>query len=197
MNLYTVLGLSTPSANAPPLSSRDLKQAYRRALLLHHPDKAKHVATTNPKSPAAELKLRGKDGNNNTTAAPSDGPKPSVDDISHAYRVLSDPRQRAAYDRELLFSSRSPLSGGGGSDADAQKFHTGLDVVDLDDMAFDEAAGTWYRACRCGQERGYVVDEGQLEGGAELGEVIVGCGGCSLWLKVLFGVVEDEDLGPG
>jgi diphthamide biosynthesis protein 4 len=37
------------------------------------------------------------------------------------------------------------------------------------------------------------VREEDLEDAGEEGEVVVGCRGCSLWLRVLFGVVEEED----
>jgi diphthamide biosynthesis protein 4 len=49
----------------------------------------------------------------------------------------------------------------------------------------------WYRSCRCGDERGFVIMESDLEDAAQEGEIRVGCTGCSLWLRVLFGVVED------
>lgn len=52
----------------------------------------------------------------------------------------------------------------------------------------------WTRACRCGDERGYVILEEELEDaeGRGEGEVLVGCGGCSLWVRVGFGVEEEE-----
>lgn len=74
-------------------------------------------------------------------------------------------------------------------------FRTGIETVDLDDLEVDEAQGIWYRSCRCGDERGFLIKEADLEEAAEDGEVSVGCRGCSLWLKVLFGVVEDDAEG--
>jgi len=64
-------------------------------------------------------------------------------------------------------------------------------------MAYSDATGEWYRGCRCGRERGYMVSEGDLEeavGNGERkgeGEVVVGCVGCSLWVRVTFAVAEE------
>lgn len=53
---------------------------------------------------------------------------------------------------------------------------------------------TWTRAChRCGADPGFSIEEEALEAAEERGEgeVLVGCGGCSLWVRVEFGVVEE------
>ncbi|KAF2098496.1 hypothetical protein NA57DRAFT_56162 [Rhizodiscina lignyota] len=172
MNFYSILALPTPSPSTPPPSSDTLKEAYRRALLRHHPDKS----NSSPLKPASAQ---------NTPNQSS--PKPTIDEITLAFRTLSSPSLRAEHDRELRL--RKAVDGADG----AEVFHTGLDTVDLDDLEYDDDAELWYRACRCGQERGFVVDEAQLEKAAERGEgeVLVGCRGCSLWLNVLFGVVEE------
>lgn len=60
--------------------------------------------------------------------------------------------------------------------------------MDLDDLSFDEKGQMWYSECRCGDQRGFVVQEGDLEAAEEFGEVEVQCGGCSLWMRVQFGV---------
>lgn len=72
-----------------------------------------------------------------------------------------------------------------------QAFRTGVETVDLDDFEFDESRIVWYRSCRCGDERGFTIEETDLEEAAEDGELNVGCKGCSLWLKVLYGVVVE------
>ena len=74
---------------------------------------------------------------------------------------------------------------------DGKKSLPGLETVDLDDLTFDEAQAVWYRACRCGHERGFVITEGELDADAEIGEVVTGCRGCSLWLNVTFVATED------
>lgn len=74
-------------------------------------------------------------------------------------------------------------------------FRTGIETVDLDDLEVDEARGEWYRSCRCGDDQGFLVAESDLEEAVEEGELSVGCRGCSLWLKVLFGVMEEDPKG--
>lgn len=43
------------------------------------------------------------------------------------------------------------------------------------------------------EPRGYVFGEGDLEEAADFGEVMVGCLDCSLWLRVHFAVMEEDD----
>ena len=151
---YSILDL--PPENKL-LDEKALKLAYRRALLLHHPDKT----STTSKS------------------------KPSVDQITAAYKTLSDPTSRSAYDRKgTLKSSQTSET--------SSNPHTGLETVDLDDLDYDDAQGTWYRSCRCGKRRAYVITEESLEVNVDCGEIIVGCQGCSLWLRITFAAAEDE-----
>ena len=79
LDFYNILGLEE-KRHASPLNSSELKQAYKRALLLHHPDKQKSTSV-----PLAE---RG------ATVA-------TIDDIALAYTTLLDPSLRAEYDRQL------------------------------------------------------------------------------------------------
>lgn len=75
---------------------------------------------------------------------------------------------------------------------------TGEEVVDLDDLVYDEVREVYWRGCRCGDSRGFVVSEGELERGMDrngMGEVLVQCGGCSLWLRVGFGVADEDGEG--
>lgn len=127
----------------------------------------------------------------------------TIDEITTAYKTLSDPVARAEYDRELRLSRRNrPDAGDGGSDGlghgnGDDVFHTGLETVDLEDLGYADGAGEgyWYRNCRCGDLKGFFVTEGDLEREVEAGEILVGCKGCSLWLRVLFAVVEDGEEG--
>lgn len=163
---YTILNLSTRKFD-PTLTPAEVKAAYKRALLQHHPDKtpSKTAAAQNPSS-----------GDRRTAI--------TIDSIALAYKILSSPSLKSSYDAGLRTSNNAT------NEDDDKVFRTGLDSVDLDDLVFDEAGEVWTRACRCGDDRGFVVTEGELEGNLEDGELIVGCRGCSLWLRVLFGVEE-------
>ena len=165
-NYYQLLGLEARQY-APSLSAQEVKAAYRRALLQHHPDKR----SQHPVAATREI---------------SQYSSATVDDIALAYKVLSEPPLRADYDRWLRSKELN-----GGSDALRNRTHrTGLETVDLDDLVFDKDASIWRKACRCGDENGFMVSEAELERNAEDGEVIIGCKGCSLWLRVLFGVED-------
>ncbi|RPA90803.1 hypothetical protein L873DRAFT_1848633 [Choiromyces venosus 120613-1] len=127
---YEILSLPAP---APSSSSSDsaltpeaLKKAYRKALLHHHPDK----------SPSPQTKTFF-----------------SIDQITTAFTVLSNPASRSKYDQEL---HRQATTTGNGRV---------LQTVDLDDMQYDEGKEVWWRGCRCGEERGFVVTVGDLEDG--------------------------------
>jgi len=169
---YEILGLSTSSGPGRALTAQQLKAAYRRALLQHHPDKSQ------VKSEAQRPGSAQKSAKSYT-----------VDQISQAYAILSVTQLRSEYDRILKLKSSPVTSGGQKED---QAFRTGFETLDLDDLSFDEEAGVWFRGCRCGDNRGFLVREEDLEEASEDGELHVGCRGCSLWLRLLFGVVEED-----
>jgi|SRR5687767_12591207 DnaJ-class molecular chaperone len=122
-------------------------------------------------------------------AKSSSEPIHSVDQITKAWEVLSSPRLRAEYDAQL----RLTRGGLGGANGGEEPFHTGVENVDLDDLDFDEKAGSWSRSCRCGNEQGYVFTEDDLMEAADDGLLMVGCQDCSLWLRVHFAVLDDEE----
>ncbi len=180
---YEILSLSSTTfseTNDPSTTTALLKRAYRRALLNHHPDKkTPNTTTTSPPNPQQH--------HQNTI---------TIDQISTAYATLSHPPSRKAYDLSLLSQSPSRQA----TEA-AANFQTGIETLDLDDLDYeeDDKDGTtrWYRSCRCGNPRGYLFTEDDLEEAADLGELMVGCADCSLWLRVCFAVVDDEDGGDG
>jgi diphthamide biosynthesis protein 4 len=67
-----------------------------------------------------------------------------------------------------------------------------LETIDLDDLGYDEEGEIWFKSCRCGDGRGFQIRGADLEDTSDLGELHVGCRGCSLWLRVLFGVAEES-----
>ncbi|KAI6766427.1 hypothetical protein HG531_011649 [Fusarium graminearum] len=81
----------------------------------------------------------------------------TVDQITTALNVLSSPSARVAYDAALRVSRPTGAAGRDGS------FQTGVENVDLDDLAFDEDQECWYRPCRCGNEHSYEFREADLE----------------------------------
>ena len=175
---YEILSLSPTTlshADDPATTTTLIKRAYRRALLSHHPDKKTPTITTNPQ--------QHHNHHQNTF---------TIDQISTAYATLSHPPSRQAYDQTLLSQSPSPQA------TQAANFQTGIETLDLDDLNShqdDDGTTRWYRACRCGNPRGYLFAESDLEEAADLGELMVGCADCSLWLRVCFAVVDDDEGG--
>lgn len=175
-NYYQILGLGAPSTGSPSArpQSAELRRAYRNALLKAHPDKK--AATS-----AGAHTVRGY----------------TVDDVKEAYRVLDDLRSRAEYDNWVLRNPQvlhANVDGGneGGQTLSAD-FVLGLDVLDLGDFEEqDGEEGEWTRACRCGDDKGFRILEVDLEDAEQRGEkeVLVGCVGCSLWVRVGFDVEE-------
>ncbi|KZT22669.1 hypothetical protein NEOLEDRAFT_1157664 [Neolentinus lepideus HHB14362 ss-1] len=127
---------------------------YHRALLIHHPDK-QHSPSSSP------------DTNGNDT----------ITQIQAAYKTLSSPTLRAAYDRQLAHS-RIPTG-----PRPAQ-------IVSLEDFTEEEGGereGRWTYVCRCGGT--YVITEREMEDDRHL----IGCGSCSEVVWVGYEVAEDED----
>jgi len=165
---YEVLHLSR-SGDSRQLSKEEVKAAYHRALLTHHPDKARHNPTNNV-------------GSEQSTAKP----KFTVDQIVTAYQVLSDPSRRVEFNEQLIKSERLQPT----QKNEGKATHIGVETFDLDDLDHDEVNSTWFRGCRCGSEESYVLNEDDLEKESHSGEIYVGCKGCSLFIRVLFGVDE-------
>ena len=159
---YERLGI----ANCSDLTASDVKEAYRRTLLAQHPDKSKQRPTSSTHS--------------------------SIDQISTAYTTLTDPDKRAAYDRTLGKHTDAHIDNPG------DVCHAGIESYDLDDLdhrVSKEGNGMWSKTCRCGNGDGYTVTEQELERGinrtsatAEVQDVLVGCRGCSLVIRVIFNV---------
>ncbi|KAF9774282.1 hypothetical protein IL306_007737 [Fusarium sp. DS 682] len=156
--LEEVLNLTPTLLDTQHDSTPLIKRAYHQALLRNHPDK---VASSDPSTISF-----------------------TVDQITTALNILSNPSSRAAYDATLRVSRQSEKRDG--------SYQTGVENIDLDDLAFDEDQECWYRPCRCGNEHSYEFREADLEEVSDEGELVVGCLDCSLWLRVHFAVMEDE-----
>lgn len=109
--------------------------------------------------------------------------------IKLAYKTLSNDALRNQYDEELKQSfKKSGLISTG----------EGLDIVTLDDFEYDEEAGFSKDCPRCTAENGFILTEDDLaDSGTPDGlggyELIVQCNACSLWLKVKYYDLEDEE----
>ncbi|KIW17457.1 hypothetical protein PV08_04651 [Exophiala spinifera] len=171
---YDVLRLSR-GADWSRVSHEDVKSAYRRALLIHHPDKAAQVSFKKQQQQQEQEQQKPPSRN--------DSPAYSIDDIVVAYEVLADPRKRRMYDETLDKRDGSTLNR-------KDNTHIGVEAFDLEDLQYDERKNTWSKSCRCGEERGYVLTETDLDEESQDGEIYVGCRGCSLYIKVLFALEE-------
>ncbi|KAJ4399415.1 Diphthamide biosynthesis protein 4 [Neurospora sp. IMI 360204] len=194
--LYEILSLSPTSTS--DLTPALIKQAYRRALLTHHPDKS--TQHSHQKQQQSTTPNANPSSNSNSNSNGHSKPLYTIDQISHAYTTLSSPSLRTQYDAALRTASRSSFtssSHASSSHAMEEDFQTGIDTIDLDDMVFVESddngkGDTWYRSCRCGNERGFALTEEDMEENADLGEVLVQCADCTIWLRVCYVVAEDE-----
>lgn len=176
VNLYDVLNICTVDKTRH-IDSRDVKIAFRRALLLHHPDKVSKNVTS-------DKVTRG----SRTSGASA---KYTVDEICYAREILSSPSLRRKYDQECLAEELHGRRDGYPGFLPAQR--RTLEEVDLDDMEFNEAASEWSRVCRCGNRQAFRITEEDLEDVATTGalSIIAGCEGCSLHVKVVFATVAD------
>lgn len=115
----------------------------------------------------------------------------AVNTIQEAYRVLIDPESREKYDESL---ERSIKRQGFNISGD------GLDIYSLDDFEMvEEEECRWTKDCpRCQFPKSMKFKESDLiENGTEDGEngyeIIVQCESCSLWIKVKYYEVNEED----
>lgn len=163
-----------------------IKQAYHRALLRHHPDKTNTPQRTGTATTTTTT----------TTANTSSSSPPTVDQITRAYTTLSHQGERSAYDRHLALTRNPTAPSADGSRDTSTTFQTGIETVDLDELDYTEDAARattrWHRSCRCGNDQGFAFGEDDLEEAGDLGELVVGCQDCSLWLRVCFAVIEDD-----
>ncbi|GAP86040.1 putative diphthamide biosynthesis protein 4 [Rosellinia necatrix] len=211
--LYEILSLTPKRLEGQALAAQQkaIKQAYHKALLKHHPDKS---SSTPPLASSNQQPRPGSSGKYSpplfsSSSSSSSVPKSqviyTVDQIQHAYGVLSNARQRQEYDRQLLLAavattsaSSSAFAASSPSAAEQRhsvstRFHTGVETVDLDDLGFDERTGVYFGPCRCGNARGFQFAEAQLEEHEDDLVLMVQCLDCSLWMRVLFDAAEDSE----
>ena len=115
----------------------------------------------------------------------------TINSIQEAYKTLIDPELRDQYDDSL---KRSIQRQGFNITGD------GLDIYSLDDFEMEEEEECkWLKDCpRCQFPKSIKFNESDLiENGTEDGdngfEIIVQCESCSLWIKVKYYEINEED----
>ncbi|KAH8556484.1 DNAJ heat shock N-terminal domain-containing protein [Umbelopsis sp. PMI_123] len=107
-------------------------------------------------------------------AATADSDDAYIHQLLEAWEVLKDPELRKSYDARLK----------------AQQLKQGAVIngdVDLDEMDYDEETGTFSLPCRCSGS--YTIREQDMENGVD----VASCDNCSLIIRVLYDVVEDDE----
>ncbi|KAI8092746.1 DNAJ heat shock N-terminal domain-containing protein [Halteromyces radiatus] len=94
--------------------------------------------------------------------------------ILQAWAVLRNEEKRKLYDHELEVATQR------------QKVTINADV-DLDDMEYDESNRIFSLICRCSGS--YVISEEDLEQGND----VICCDNCSLRIRVLYDIIDDDD----
>ncbi|KAG7555045.1 DnaJ domain [Arabidopsis suecica] len=113
LDMYLVLGV------VPSCSASDIRKAYRKAALKHHPDKAGQSLTRNETKDERLWKEIGEEVRKDTDKL--------FKMIGEAYAVLSDPAKRSQYDlEEEMHNSQKRRDGSStsGADTDNYPFHS-------------------------------------------------------------------------
>ncbi|VVT55839.1 uncharacterized protein SAPINGB_P004764 [Magnusiomyces paraingens] len=184
LNLYEILGILRQScADYEAVTFAEIKQGYHSALLAHHPDKQLQREQGHGAGPDEE---------NMSFTIVDDNSGITIPAIKTAYRILSNAERRKDYNSQLRI-------GGNGTVLTTPR--AASDQIDLDDMNCRVEIGpdgvsetcTWTRSCRCGESEGYILNEQDLEkNGLASNSITVQCIGCSLWIEVLYEVMEEE-----
>lgn len=188
--LFEVLAISPQSLDGqdPASQAKIARQAYRRALLQHHPDRqAQKTDAASDSSSASTTNL---------------SQHFTVDQITEAYTVLSDANKRREYTRTLRAQTKTTVSGSANLDPKRRRKSkaSGTDTVVLDDdMSWDGKRQLYYHACDgCGNTRGFSLREDEIDDDSEEdSELILECVGCERSLRVLVPAIAEEDGSAG
>lgn len=208
---YHILQLPAPGwTSKQHTTPAELRRAYKLALLAAHPDKASAVAaTTTTTTTATKTKTKTK------PAYTVDDVKEAYTTLANATSKSEYDNWFLRHGDGLTMTDKERGEGRGEIQLSSD-FVLGLELLDLGDFEMwegdytssptstgtatpgqgqgeEESGGAqtiWTRACRCGAERGFSILEEELEDAEERGEkeVLVGCVGCSLWVRVGFEV---------
>ncbi|KAH8746222.1 hypothetical protein F5883DRAFT_585725 [Diaporthe sp. PMI_573] len=188
--LFEVLSISPRSLDGqdPASQAKIARQAYRRALLKHHPDRQAQRTDENAAAASDSSSASNTDSSQHFT----------VDQITEAYTVLSDAKKRREYTRTIRPQTRTTVSSGANTNTKRRRKSkaSGTDMVVLDeDMSWDGKRRLYYHACDgCGKTRGFGLREDEIDDDSEEdSELILECVGCEKSLKVLVPALADED----
>lgn len=190
--LFEVLAVSPQSFEGqdPTAQTKIARQAYRRALLKHHPDRQRQQSNENAAATS----------DSSSTSSESPSQHFTVDQITEAYTVLSDAQERRKYTRTLRSQTKTTSSGSASTNPRRKRRSraSGLETVDLDhDLSWDGKRRLYYRACHgCGTARGFSLKEDEIEDeNEEDDEIILECSGCETEMRVLVPALADDDDG--
>ncbi|GME72267.1 unnamed protein product [[Candida] boidinii] len=179
---YEVLDISPGSTLA------EIKLAYKNKLLALHPDK---IQQNSVQSSHSDTIVYYADNGSTEDLIPL---------LKEAYKVLSDPKHRKEYDDEV----EAMLKKNG-----IVNYGDGLDTYTLDDFKSDipeseEDPVIFRKDCpRCTITNGFVISEDDLIKNTETNinskkddgsyQLVLQCDSCSLWLKVKYFDLEEDD----
>ncbi|KAI3391902.1 hypothetical protein diail_6642 [Diaporthe ilicicola] len=193
--LFEVLSISPRSLEGqdPESQTKIARQAYRRALLKHHPDRQAQVTKGNDAASP---------DSSSSSSETSTQQHFTVDQITEAYTVLSDTQKRRQYTRTLRSQTRTTASSSTTTGANPKRRRkpgaaaSGVETVDLDaDLSWDGKRRLYYRACDgCGKARGFGLREDDIEEVPDEDvELELVCSGCKRELRVIVPALADED----
>ncbi|KAL5428893.1 hypothetical protein PMIN04_000504 [Paraphaeosphaeria minitans] len=204
-NPYTTLGLPTP--HPPALPGPDvLRKAYKTALLAAHPDK---IATAGGAAAAVGISVddvkealavfsdpgwRGVVGRLLEGEGDGEGDGEGVRQGGADFVLGLEVLDLAEFEVGGLPFVRLGSPEGEGEDVLVGEGSGGDEQAQAQAQAqaHAEAEMEWTRPCRCGADKGFRIRERELVDAEGRGErdVLVGCEGCSLWVRVEFDVEE-------
>lgn len=175
VSYYSILGVSKDSTTA------EIKSAYHKLLLAHHPDKQHSQPVEGDHKPLH-----------------------SIQQLQQAYRTLIDEDERRFYE-DALHAHYIKLGLVNGQDNSGHGIDiNGIDKLDLSEFAEvendDEEVSFTHVCPRCSAENGFVVTEKELEEGISLHgvtvdsarnsnyQLLIQCSSCSLWLCVTYSI---------
>lgn len=202
-NYYHILGLDAPVwGSKQHVSVAEMRRGYKLALLAAHPDKsaiagkAKGVYTVDDVKEAYSILASEKNKaeydtwllhHGGTLRVGGQGLGAAAREPSTDFLLGLEVLDLSDFD--ILEPSTSPSPSPSPSTSHPTPTSTANSSTDTPVV---ERGMQWTRPCRCGMDQGFRIAEEELEDAEARGEteVLVGCEGCSLWVRVGFDVEE-------